>query len=1443
MVNVTRVGPASLQTTLKEAVADAIVNLTFAHVSGAGSVGKYVFGTRPRAMLSSGFLLPQRQADGDDEVTSPIWISSHGFQFQLAAGVAGIVEVQPRLSVYVRVLPRDADFERPDCKVTIRLKREVQKALQEERNARLNAEWDKLNDKFKSRRECPQWGAIKSKVLEELYAAKDIPTDLAGISPGEESDGPTDSALSPGATVEGDVHAAGMAATEVLQEGGQASAPAGASASAAESLNEPAQGIVVGAKATKKLSDKHFEPIDVPHKWMRLDIQVPPVSLDMSKSVSQQKTDIATHGAAMTDAVNAALAAWRDSPDPEEGGQMWGYRHGCRIPASQYQNWKDALIQIRQSKLHIVIPEIRLDWNLQSSPDWSDTGRLSVLLALENKSERPAMFADESDEAVFQVTLRATVPSALHRPLRLERVSPSYRYNKYLRYAAMGHNCGVIEVSRGNDEVVLETTWAPRYVQPRIVPTDVAGVNRHVRALAAQDGLGGLLGLPAAYDKWLDDVKKQVNPHDGLPTSDVAGRKRETDAFNADLEAWAREHDAIATGLQILAESRQAWTKRGPQADERGAVFEAFVAMNEAMADFMQQRFGNDNGKWRLFQLAFIIANVPALASRLDAFKGYYDEKRDDTATLLYFATGGGKSEAFFGLLLFSLLLDRLRMKRTGVSALMRYPLRLLTIQQAQRCAKVMAYAERVRVRHDYGGDAFSMGFWVGSSGSPNRHNTPGVSNIPFIEEANADLDTETKLRGSDREHFDGEDRKYFNAWRAWHKLANCPFCDAPTALRRFRSEGGTLAHVCTNAKCFSNAGPGESNATGAYRPLPFYICDEDIYDFAPSVLLGTVDKLALIGHSASTIRRIYGMFGLAPCRDMSTGRLVTPLHKELEGGPPAGCEALYPVFKNGKKHFHDPFPSLIVQDEAHLLDESLGAFAGLFESTLDAIFEHLSRALGDVVSRDAAGKRRRAKVIAASATVAEPQRQLEHLYQRVVPAVQFPHPGPTLYESFYAAPEPADEPTRRALEDSELSSKQARIYCAFMTNGKPHTATSVSVLSSFHLVITSLFERLVSGDDQRFCQARELMAASVSAGPLFSDHKAALEAASASLLATAVDLHRVALTYVTNKKGGDQLMAAEAEETRKRHVNADERLAALDTRLITGSVEQGEVKAVVDAAQRRVGAGEQFEALENVLRSVIATSAISHGVDVEELNSMFFAGMPSDIAEYIQASSRVGRTHVGFVVLIPTPQRRRDRLIVELFDIFHRFLERMVQPAAIDRWAERAVERVLPSLLQTYLAGVVPCKRLIEADDDQKHRVPSFTWMPEILAEHRKRQDAFVKEIDAFIELAVGLKPEFAPAGQVHYRQLIDEKVRGFLDEWGTVNWKNDGTLKKFFDSQLQVMRRPMTSLRDVDEGGVIRAAKRLSANRYLDPKDVISVMDLIRNGVAVSEEGEDEE
>lgn len=1377
---VLRANPAQVSTTLKEAVVDALLNITHAHISGAGQFGKHLYGARPRTLLNSGFLLPMRDEAGDDEVTSPIWISSHGLQLQLANGVGGEIAVHPSLSVYVRVLPDESDIKRPNCKLSFRLRREVFLAARQVIRDRENAEWEKIKGSHKSRFRHPDWARTREEIRKQVFTERGLPWNLSELSNDEAADSAT-----------GDDDGTVTMSVDPNDN----STP------------------IVGR-------DEDFEPLSISQKWLRLDIPLPDLKFTAAEGSTALAVQADQTSALLNTTISQYLQAWSESPE----GRMWGYRRMV-VTRSQYQNWNMFLDHVRASGNPVLVPDITLNWNVQVTKDWLNPDNLNVFIALENRSQEPRTHSEDRDPAVFLVELKTSLPTNLHRNLKLERVEPSYRYNAYLQYPAIGHNCGICTVARDANHVVLRTTWTPRYVQPRIVPTSSADIDRHVRSLSQPDGLDGLLPIIPAMQKWIDEQPGKIELSVGLSPTDVDALEREKNKFKDDMQRWRDELAAIQAGLSILQESRAAWSARGVQSNPQAVVYEAWLSMNEAMANFMLRRFKNDNGEWRLFQLAFIVANIPALASRVPEFRHHYNVARDDSVTLLYFATGGGKSEAFFGLLVFNLMLDRLRGKHTGVTAMIRYPLRLLTIQQAQRCSKVLAQAELVRRKYSYPGDELSIGFWVGSGGSPNSHSTKGISSLPDIDSSPLSPIAEEKLRHTDQ--------KYDSACKAWNKIPDCPFCGMDTALRRFPKLGGTLAHVCTDVSCPSNI--------GGFKPLPFYICDEDIYGLAPSVLLGTVDKLALIGHSSGTIRRVYGMLGAAPWRRKDTNRLFIPQHKDLTKTPAeCDCEGLWPAYATGVKLFHDPFPSLIIQDEAHLLDESLGTFAGLFESALDAVFQYLYEPLKAIVAHDPQHQRRRAKVIAASATVSEPDRQLEHLYQRQTPASQFPHPGPTLYDSFYAQPEAPlpSEVDRATHQDPEVRSPQARVYCSFMTNGKPHTATSVSILSNFHLCISTLFDALVNGDMAKQKEVIQTMQNCISQGPLQHLHQQAISSATVGEIATLVDLHRIALTYVTNKKGGDQIMAAEMEESRKRHLNANIPLDTLDTRLITGSVDQGLVQAVVEAAQKRDKPGEHFTPLSKVLRSVIATSAISHGVDVEEFNSMFFAGMPSDIAEYIQASSRVGRTHIGFVVLVPTPQRRRDRYIVEVFDIFHRFLERMVQPAAIDRWAEKAVERVFPSMLQAYLVGVVPSRELIALPEDEKKNTSNYSWVPDINKTYKLRKDAFITDITRFIELAIGLRAGYFPEGEEHYRRRIFEKTRFLLNQWSTSPLYGSGTLRDYFQGLLSTMEKPMTSLRDVDQGGEIRMSPKDARGRTQMANQVFAVMDFVRNGVAENDD-----
>ena len=664
MAEVLRTDPSRIDTTLKEAVVDALVNVVHARISAAGEFGSVIYGTRPSSLVASAFLLPMRGLEEGDEVTSPIWISSHGLDFQIAAHGTGQLRVVPTFSIYVRVLPNEDDLKRDDCHATFRLKSDVAKELNKEIQGELKTKWEEVRGSFKFRSEHPQWLTIKEEIRLKVYKARGIPTDLTRVGYGDDEDPDSiDPEAEPGPTTEG---------------------------------------VVVAPGTTAAVTDQHFEPLRVPHKWLRLSLKLPPLVYSLYAGSESRAEEVSAHENAMRSSIVACLQEWLDSEDAADGGKLWAFRRDEEVRPSQYRNWKKFLEDARARGNAPAVPDIEPRWDISISPDWLDTDRLNVHVALENRSKLPTQRIEETETGLFQVQMTVGLPRAVHKDLRLERVEPSYRYNKFLTYPAMGFNGGVEHSESNGDEVVLETTWAPRYTQPRVIPASYSGIECRFRRLADPSSFDGLLPLATSLRAWLDNLPARIELRAGLDANDADAIAREEKQFELDRGNWHGEVEAIKAGISILDESRQRWKQRGPQSDEAAIPFEAWLAMNEAMADVMKLRFGQDDTEWRLFQLGFVLANLPAIATRLNVFQHHFIEARDDAVTLLYFPTGGGKSEAFFGLLVFALIFDRLRGKQLGITAMIRYPLRLLTIQQAQRAAKVMAAAELVRLRWQY---------------------------------------------------------------------------------------------------------------------------------------------------------------------------------------------------------------------------------------------------------------------------------------------------------------------------------------------------------------------------------------------------------------------------------------------------------------------------------------------------------------------------------------------------------------------------------------------------------------------------------------------------------------------------------------------------------------------------------------------------------------------
>lgn len=193
----------------------------------------------------------------------------------------------------------------------------------------------------------------------------------------------------------------------------------------------------------------------------------------------------------------------------------------------------------------------------------------------------------------------------------------------------------------------------------------------------------------------------------------------------------------------------------------------------------------------------------------------------------------------------------------------------------------------------------------------------------------------------------------------------------------------------------------------------------------------------------------------------------------------------------------------------------------------------------------------------------------------------------------------------------------------------------------------------------------------------------------------------------------------------------------------------------------------------------------VSHGVDIDRLNAMFFYGMPRQNAEYIQASSRVGRLHVGLVFVCHHPARERDQSHYSTFVKYHEYLGQLVEPVAINRWATFSINRTLPGLFMGVLLQLLANR----ADPKSANQFYMTEFVRRQVAASAIRAGDFVPILERAYGVTAG-----NDVARVTFREEIRLRVQQFLDQI-----VGAGPNKKFVSEVL--IPRPMLSLRDVDE------------------------------------------
>ncbi len=524
---------------------------------------------------------------------------------------------------------------------------------------------------------------------------------------------------------------------------------------------------------------------------------------------------------------------------------------------------------------------------------------LSIIF--ENASPMPNQSSNR-ESYLFDVAATFEFDQNVVRPFELELAPRGFRYDRLLW--GRGFNCAIIKES----DTLYRTTHTPLYVQARY---DTRTQPEARFDALAQDPMPVLREILEAMRAYLTEWDNAETAYQTRYGSEWAKFQPE---FQRDRAQFGAEIDRFAQGLKLI--------ETDPD------VMLAFKLTNETF-----RRTGDHPTKpktsWRLFQIVFLVTQISGIAALKTHTPAGLAER--EMVDIIYFPTGGGKTEAYLGVLVFHCFFDRLRGKTAGVTAWLRFPLRLLTLQQTQRMADVIGMAELVRreqadLRLNGKVAGFGVGYFVGASSSPNilRPNSNKAEDQVVWSKANDPREREK-----------------------WKRVVTCPACRTPTVRVDLDEQKVRLIHRCTNADCAFPDGK-----------IPIYIVDNEIYRYLPSVIVGTIDKLAGLGNQRKFSLIFGAVTGICSRHGYFNGKCCQDECKDekqwQKGRVPNGLTG----------------PTLFVQDELHLLREGLGTFDSHYETFTQELLKEM-------------GQEGPLKIIASSATIEAFARQVEHLYGR----------------------------------------------------------------------------------------------------------------------------------------------------------------------------------------------------------------------------------------------------------------------------------------------------------------------------------------------------------------------------------------------------------------------------------------------------------------------------
>lgn len=806
---------------------------------------------------------------------------------------------------------------------------------------------------------------------------------------------------------------------------------------------------------------------------------------------------------------------------------------------------------------------LHFDYSLSVDLKGSDD-HLNVTVALSNETpwgDESAGFGQAAAKmdkyrisTLFNSGIKVKCLDTKFVPIELDYFTDDYKYDRFVY--ALGNNCNVFY---DKDSVEIQTTHVPYFIQHRLKSNDRMAIKFEDLITDPIITLKGIhTEMQQELERWEADF---IRRHSSLTANGVR-------QFSNEIAAFKMEMMRFATGIELLS--------------KHNMLGDAFRYMNQAFRDSAKSK-GYDS--WRLFQVVFIVSlilDVVAHEQDLMLDDDIKSKAKTDDVDILYFPTGGGKTEAFLGILVFNLFFDRMRGKNYGVTAMLKYPLRLLSVQQVQRVANILANAEIIRQTKEIGGSPFSLGYYVGDGNTPN--NIDKELQRTLLELSSDEIDEKYRL------------------------VDMCPFCGQETIHVSYDAEANSLRHICSNSECVSRG------------VIPLHMVDNDLYRYLPSVIISTVDKMTALGFNSNVHNFIYGAEFECPKHGFTskTKCLVS------------GCQCDPADYK--KVSMKDPAPTLMIQDELHLIRESLGAYDAHYETLIEYFVKHLS------------GCNRGIKVIGATATISAYAEQAKHLYWKG--AIRFPAASPYLDHNFYSF-----------VDNNDIG----RIIVGYAPFGKAIVNSVAYSLQYLKRVVWNLYSnpkevlaftgiKITGSEEEQLTEVKQLL-----------------------------EEYWIILEYNNVKLESNRVLQALEDPINTELI--DEGVEPLTAKKMTGDDTFQEVRATLSTVEH---AESMIDGID--FNMIAATSMISHGVDADRFNLMLFYGIPGNTAEYIQAYSRVGRKHTGVVIDIMRPSREKDQSYLKNFIKFHEYKDILVDSVSINRWATKAVENTLPGIISSLI-------------------------------------------------------------------------------------------------------------------------------------------------------------